>query len=213
MQTGRTVGRNIARVAEGRAPEPFRFRAFGDACALGRRRAVAQLRGIPLTGVLAWVVWRAFLLYYIPAWDRRVRLLLDWLIVPLTGREVVQMQVTEPVGLRHELYEAEQDVVRQGDVGSRLYLVCSGELDVVRRDEAGREETLARLGPGDHFGELAVFLGSRRTATVRARTRVKLLAVGREDAVALGATLRAFGDEVRALPGTPAAGVPTVATP
>ena len=211
MEEGRTVGKNIARVAEGREPKAFRFRAFGDACSLGRRRAVAQLKGIPLTGVLAWVIWRAFLLFYVPAWDRRLRLLLDWIIVPLTGREVVQMQVAEPYGIRHELYEPMQEVVRQGDVGSRLYLVCSGKLDVVHRGEDGREETLAHLGPGDHFGELAVFRGSRRTATVRACTRVQLIAVGREDAIALGSTLPAFGDEMRALPGTPASGVRAVA--
>lgn len=201
MQAGRTVGRNVARAVEGRAPEPFAFDAFGDACSLGRRRAVAHVRGIPLRGVVAWLVWRLFLLAYMPAWDRRLRLLLDWLIVPLTGREVVQMQVGEPVGIRRELYEPGQDVVRQGDPGSRLFLVIEGALDVVRQEADGTESTLATLGPGDHFGELAVFQGARRTATVRARTRARLLAVGRQDAVALSGTLRAFGDEVRALPG------------
>ncbi len=54
-------------------------------------------------------------------------------------------------------------VVREGDAGRDLYLVFQGEASVVRK---GLE--VGRLGPGTHFGELALVTGARRAATVTA---------------------------------------------
>lgn len=201
MTTGRTVGLNIARVVAHKPPKPYRFVGLGDACSLGRGRAVAHLRGIPFYGRLASVLRSVFLVYFMPRWDRRLRTVLDWALQATVGREVVQFRVGDPVGLRRELYEPGQEIVRQGEVGSRLYLIVTGQVQVTCRGEEG-EQTLATLGPGDHFGELAVFRNLRRTATVRATTRVEVIALGRTEAVALSGTVRAFGDEVRALPGT-----------
>ncbi len=203
MQAGRLIGRNLARLTHGRNLVPLRFKGLGDACSLGRRNAVAQVKGVRMTGRLAWVVWRSFFLAYIPTWDRQVRLLLDWIITPLAGREVAQLRLGEPVGIRRELYEPGQVIVREGDVGRRLSLVASGEVDVVRAGPDG-EEWLATLGPGDHFGETSVFQNVRRTATVRAKTRVELVSIDRRDVVALSDTLQPFGEAVRRLPGAAA---------
>ena len=200
MQAGRLIGRNLRRLARGRPLEPLRFRGLGDACSLGRRNAVAQVKGVRMTGRLAWVVWRSFFLAYIPTWDRQLRLLLDWVITPLAGREVAQLRLSEPVGIRRELYEPGQVIVREGDVGRRLSIVSSGEVEVVRSGPDG-DEHLATLGPGDHFGETSVFEHVRRTATVRAVTRVELVSVDRRDALALSDTLAPFSAAVRRLPG------------
>jgi MFS family permease len=70
-------------------------------------------------------------------------------------------------------------VMRQGDAGDRFYLVVSGEL-AVDRDGA----TVAQLGPGDHFGEIALVRDVPRTATVRAVTDVDLLALDRDEFIA-----------------------------
>lgn len=202
MRGGRTVGRNLALLAAGRPLRPSGFTGLGDACSLGRRRAVAQVKGIPLTGRLAWVVWRAFFLAFIPVWDRRLRLIVDWLVTPLAGREVAQLRLAEPVGIRRELYEPGQVIVHEGDVGRRLSLVSSGEVDVVRVGPDGAEEHLATLGAGQHFGETSVFDRVRRTATVRARTRVEVVSLDRREALALSDTLQPFAEAVRRRPGS-----------
>ncbi|HEY5635894.1 MAG TPA: MMPL family transporter, partial [Burkholderiales bacterium] len=66
-------------------------------------------------------------------------------------------------------------LVEQGTAGRSMYLVLSGELDVVRRAGDGSERVLARLGPGQVFGEIGYIRATQRTADVRAVTPVTAL--------------------------------------
>ncbi len=68
-------------------------------------------------------------------------------------------------------------VVTSGDFGYVLYAVEDGEADVLV-DGSDVERT---LGPGDTFGEIALLVTGRRTATVMARTPMRLLALFDQD--------------------------------
>jgi MFS family permease len=70
-------------------------------------------------------------------------------------------------------------VFEQGDAGDRFYLVQQGDL-VVERDGA----EIARLGPGDYFGEIALVQDVPRTATVRPLTGADMLALDRDEFIA-----------------------------
>ncbi len=72
-------------------------------------------------------------------------------------------------------------VVREGEVGDRLYIVKDGEAEVVARGEDWEETELATLSKNDYFGEIALLRDVPRTATVRARGPVELYSLGRED--------------------------------
>jgi CRP/FNR family transcriptional regulator len=65
-------------------------------------------------------------------------------------------------------WDSGQIVFEEGDGGDRCYVLHSGRVKILRRFPDGRRITLARLGPGDIFGELALFNGERRSATVQA---------------------------------------------
>jgi NADH dehydrogenase len=57
MQQGRTAARNILRLVEGNPTEPFRYKDLGNMATIGRNRAVADIRGIKLSGLIAWAAW------------------------------------------------------------------------------------------------------------------------------------------------------------
>jgi CRP-like cAMP-binding protein len=58
------------------------------------------------------------------------------------------------------------ELFREGDPGDGLFLVVSGEIDVVKRGPAG-DRPLARLGPGAVLGEMALITSEPRSATCR----------------------------------------------
>jgi len=188
MTAGRQIGANIKATLAGRPPRAYRFTGLGDACTLGHHRAVGHLKGVELRGLIAYLAWRFFMVCYLPAGEKKVRLLLDWLLLPLFGRDLIDMNVHRPLGVRPVMYEPRQDIVREGDVGQGLFIIRSGEVAVLkRRDDGTGHDQVATLTAGDTFGEVAVFRGVRRTATVRALTRVGALHVRGEAALALSA--------------------------
>jgi hypothetical protein len=82
--------------------------------------------------------------------------------------------------VREESLPAGEVVVTQGDCDDRLFLVVEGVIHILRG-----ETLLAEMGPGDFFGEIALFEGTARTATAVAESRVRLLALERADLLSL----------------------------
>jgi CRP-like cAMP-binding protein len=65
-------------------------------------------------------------------------------------------------------FSAGEVVFREGDRSDTCYVVRFGRVRVLREHAVGRSLTLATLGPGDIFGELAMFDDERRSATIEA---------------------------------------------
>ncbi len=76
-----------------------------------------------------------------------------------------------------------QVVFHEGDESDTCYIVRSGRLRALRGNGDGRSITLANFGPGDIFGELAMFDDERRSATVEALEPAEVIAI-------LGADMR-----------------------
>jgi CRP/FNR family cyclic AMP-dependent transcriptional regulator len=74
-------------------------------------------------------------------------------------------------------FEPGQVVFREGDASDTCYIVRSGRARAVREHQGGRTLTLATFGPGDIFGELAMFEDERRSATVEAIEPTSVVAV------------------------------------
>lgn len=69
----------------------------------------------------------------------------------------------------------------EGDPGDALYLVQSGLVKIYRIAEDGREKTLALLGEGEFFGEMALFDDEPRSAIAQALEKTTLLILFRND--------------------------------
>jgi putative ABC transport system ATP-binding protein len=103
----------------------------------------------------------------------------DARLIPVADR-VVRMTPDgiEPDQGAHEVRVAAGDVVfRQEDPPDYVYVIGSGEVEIVRELIDGGTERLALLGPGQYFGELGAMLGFPRSATARAHTDAVLTAM------------------------------------
>jgi CRP/FNR family transcriptional regulator len=80
-------------------------------------------------------------------------------------------------------FPAGQVIFREGDQSDTCYVMRSGHARAVREHAGGRTISLAHFGPGDIFGELAMFDDERRSATVETLDEVEAIAI-------LGADMR-----------------------
>jgi NADH dehydrogenase len=78
MQQGRYVARMIRRDLASEAREPFRYLDKGSMATIGRSRAVAQIRGLRLSGLPAWLAWLFVHLFYLMTFRNRVAVFVDW---------------------------------------------------------------------------------------------------------------------------------------
>jgi CRP/FNR family cyclic AMP-dependent transcriptional regulator len=76
---------------------------------------------------------------------------------------------------RPRRFSAGQMIIEEGELGDSVYVVASGEVEVVRKDATGEEKVIAVLGQREFFGEMSLIDKEYRSATVRARSEVELL--------------------------------------
>jgi CRP-like cAMP-binding protein len=82
-------------------------------------------------------------------------------------------------------FRAGEVVFREGDDSDTCYVVRGGHARAIREHPDGRQITLATFGPGDIFGELAMFDDERRSATVEAIDDLEVLGIPGVDMRAL----------------------------
>lgn len=89
-----------------------------------------------------------------------------------------EKDLEEVAGLLEERTFQEGDaLVREGALGSEVFILVEGRCEV-RRERNGSYEVLATLGPGELFGEMAVIVPDKRTASVFARSAVRAFVLG-----------------------------------
>lgn len=78
MQQGRHAAANVRARLRGGQPKPFRYRDKGNLATIGRAKAVADLKGLRLSGGFAWVTWLAVHLWYLIGFQNRLLVLTRW---------------------------------------------------------------------------------------------------------------------------------------
>jgi NADH:ubiquinone reductase (H+-translocating) len=87
IREGRLVARNVVAALAGRPAQPLRYRSKGVVAELGRNKAVAITLGIRSRGLPAWFIARTYHLLLMPGTGRRLRLLVDWNVALVFGRD------------------------------------------------------------------------------------------------------------------------------
>jgi NADH dehydrogenase len=92
-----TVARNIVAQLGGRPLKNFHFNSLGAVCVVGHQTACAELsvpfarsKSVRFSGLLAWLMWRGIYLSKLPGMERKIRVLMDWMIELFFPRDIVQ---------------------------------------------------------------------------------------------------------------------------
>jgi NADH dehydrogenase len=102
QRQGVVIGRNIAASLGHGRPRAYRHRDLGLVADLGRTAAVAKPLGIPLTGIPAKVVTKAYHLYALPHAGNRLRVAGDWALNAISRPIAAQLGLVSPAAARLE---------------------------------------------------------------------------------------------------------------
>ena len=202
IREAKCLAGNIAATIRGTGRTAFAFNALGKMGSLGHRSAVAEIFGLKISGFLAWWLWRTVYLMKLPGLDRKLRVATDWTLDLLLPPDIVQLKTDKSFAIRREHFEPDEIIFREGDRGDWLYIVVDGQVEVLRSVPGQGDVRLRTLGPGECFGEIAIVGESARTATVRSRSSVNVLAVDRDAFQALFTNLpplRGFFEQLIAM--------------
>ncbi len=190
IRQARVAAENIVAQIRGGERRTFAFEGLGTMGALGHRSAVAEIMGVKVSGFIAWWIWRTIYLMKLPGWGRRLKVASSWTLDLFLPAELVGLKLTGSMGITQEHFEPGEEVFHQGDIGDRIYIIVGGQAEVVR-EENGNEIVLARLGPGEYFGEMALLRKTPRTATVRCISPMDTLSLPKREFSMLAAYIPA----------------------
>jgi NADH dehydrogenase len=78
MQQGRYAAKSVRSRERGKPSESFRFVDKGNLATIGRAHAVAEIKGVQTSGMLAWLVWLSVHIFYLVGLQNRVLVLTRW---------------------------------------------------------------------------------------------------------------------------------------
>jgi NADH dehydrogenase len=194
-----TAAINIAAAIRGGQRAEFAFEGLGTLGSLGHGAAVAQILGVKLSGLVAWILWRCIYLMKMPGLNRKARIASDWALHLLFPPDLAQTKLQPESGIQNQHFEPGDVVFQQGDLGDSVYVIEEGECDVLQEENDGSQKLLATLTPGDYFGEMAVLSDKSRNATIQARKATNVLIIPKGDFDKLRHSVPAFGEIFRAL--------------
>jgi NADH dehydrogenase len=95
MQQGRYAARVVRARLRGRETRAFRYRDKGNLATIGRAAAVADIKGLHLSGLLAWLIWLFVHLWYLVGFQNRVLVFTQWFFSFATRGRGARL-ITEP---------------------------------------------------------------------------------------------------------------------
>ena len=78
MQQGRYAAKAVRARLQGRTPPPFRYLDKGNLATIGRAAAVADIKGVRISGFLAWLTWLVVHLFYLVGFQNRLLVMIRW---------------------------------------------------------------------------------------------------------------------------------------
>lgn len=88
LREAKTLAHNLHAAMNGRELKPFRHRSQGSLAVVGHQTACAEVMGFKFSGLFAWLMWRGIYIAKLPTLEKKVRVLLDWIIDVFFPRDI-----------------------------------------------------------------------------------------------------------------------------
>lgn len=79
IQQGKFLAKQIKRINDGKSLEDFKYLDKGSMATIGRHKAIVEVKGLKMTGVLAWYAWLWLHLFYLLGGRNKIGTVADWL--------------------------------------------------------------------------------------------------------------------------------------
>jgi NADH:ubiquinone reductase (H+-translocating) len=126
IRQGRVAGRNVAAAIAGNRRRRFRYKTKGVFVDMGKRKAVAMTGPVTWSGTPAWLLARSYHLAMMPGVGRRARLLVDWNIGLLFGRDTAELGRLGATRSLGEALAAEEGPAGAARVGAAARIEAGG---------------------------------------------------------------------------------------
>jgi NADH dehydrogenase len=111
VRQARHLAANLRAVVAGSPTRAFSYKARGAMAAIGHRKGVADFFGVPLSGLPAWLLWRAYYLSQMPTLGRKVRIFVEWTWGMFFATDITHLRFTRS-------QEIEADAARSAEESS-----------------------------------------------------------------------------------------------
>jgi len=93
VREGPHAARNVLAALDGEAQKPFDYGQLGMLVSVGRFKAVGDVLGVKVSGLIGWFLWRTYYLLRLPTIDRRIRVMIDWTLDLLLQPDIVEISM------------------------------------------------------------------------------------------------------------------------
>lgn len=194
---GRHCAMNILRTLRVEPTRPFSFKPLGQLCSIGGHSAVAELLGVRISGFPAWFLWRGVYLFKLPSWARRCQVGISWAWQLVFPRDLAHLRSRPTDRVARAYFQPGDVILKRGETLMNFYAIESGEVEIIRTTEGERAgEVSTVLGPGSFFGEEALVKTESLNYSVRARTAVEVLLLGRNVFTQMSSALAPLRDAI-----------------
>ena len=180
MRQAKQLAANLVRTFKGQSTRPFSFKVLGMLASLGNRNAVAQILGVRISGLIAWMLWRGIYLSKLPSLARKLEVVGDWTWKALFPPNIVQLPMSRTGGVELARYAPGEFIFHKGDPASNLFVIQSGTAGLYL-DESSIP--IATLKEGDRFGAESLSANGQgpHLVSIKAETALDLISLRRDD--------------------------------
>ena len=180
VREGAQLAANVVAKLKGEEMKPFAYKSKGSLASLGMSKAVADVYGVKMSGILAWLLWRGFYLSFLPGLIAKFRVGLNWVINAVMPPNIVQLRMRPPATRYIHFWKGDK-VFEPGMLIDGFYTVVNGRFKLTIDNPDTGEHFEKEFRPGEHFGERVLLKSHLRTGLVEALEDGLLLFTAQKD--------------------------------